>query len=273
MKNESTRCIIGGYDSLSKSYFYQLKKKYKSVLFINLQDKIFHDNNLHNFKIYQLKSILSLLKENNVKEIIFLGKLKRPNLAEFKTDGVIDKYIPTLIESYKKGDGAVLNNVIQIFKEHNFRAVSPFKYCDEFSLRNISINGEYEKDDIVDIQKSNNLLNELSKFDNAQSVVCVNGYIIAIEAAEGTDDLLNRVFRLRKNLNQLDKKSGFLVKKPKKYQSKLVDLPVIGPKTIKLIRKANLKGLALDQSNTMIYKRDHVLKLIKQFKLKIYNVI
>ena len=84
--------------------------------------------------------------------------------------------------------------------------------------------------DAIDVDKSKKLLNEISKFDNAQAVVCVSGYIIAIEAAEGTDNLLNRVFDVRKNLNQLKFKAGILVKIPKKSQSKLVDLPVIGLK-------------------------------------------
>tara|TARA_B100000902_G_scaffold397698_1_gene462274 strand:- start:1574 stop:2395 length:822 start_codon:yes stop_codon:yes gene_type:complete len=272
MENKSPICIIGGYDKLSKYLFKVLKKKYKSTIFINLLSTTYNDKNLYNYNIFELKKILDLLNFKNVKDIIFLGKIVRPDLSKFKNDGIIEKYIPNLLKVYKKGDGAVLNTVVDIFKEHNFTAVSPINYCDDLCLDNSDVLKIYRKDDIIDIEKSSDLLDKLSEFDNAQSVVCAEGYIIAIEAVEGTDALLERSWRLRKNLDQLKIKSGFLVKKIKKNQSRFIDLPVVGPKTINLIKKANLKGLAIDIKNTLVYKKDEFLKLAKKYDLIIYNI-
>ena len=42
-------------------------------------------------------------------------------------------------------------------------------------------------------------MDNLSKFDNAQGVVIDEGYILAIEAAEGTDNMLKRIINLNKN--------------------------------------------------------------------------
>jgi DUF1009 family protein len=272
MKNETPICIIGGYDALSKSLFQILRNKYKSVIFINLLGTNNQDKNLHNYNIFELKKILDLLNLKKVKEIIFLGKIVRPDLSEFKKDGIVEKYIPRLVEVYKKGDGAVLDAVINIFKEHNFRPVSPFKYCDDLRLSSSDVLRTYKKEDIIDIKKSSKLLDTLSEFDNAQSVVCAEGYIIAIEAVEGTDAMLHRSWQLRKDLDQINTKSGFLVKKIKKNQSRFVDLPVVGPKTINLIKKANLKGLAIDAKNTLIYKKNQFLKLAKKYELIIYDI-
>ena len=84
--------------------------------------------------------------------------------------------------------------------------------------------------------------------------------------------MLNRSRQLRKDLGQLEIKSGFLVKKIKKSQSRFIDLPVVGPRTISLIKKANLKGLAIDIKNTLIYKKNDFLKLAKKNDLIIYNI-
>ena len=73
-------------------------------------------------------------------------------------------------------------------------------------------------------------------------------------------------------MNQVKIKSGLLTKIPKKKQSKLVDLPVIGPKTIDLVYKANLNGIAINPKYTMVYNKDKVLKLAKLYKLKIYSI-
>ena len=83
---------------------------------------------------------------------------------------------------------------------------------------------------------------------------------------------MSRSWKLRKDLGQLKTKSGFLVKKIKKNQSKFIDLPVVGPKTINLVKKANLKGLAIDIKNTLIYKKDEFLKLAKKHELIIYDI-
>ena len=84
--------------------------------------------------------------------------------------------------------------------------------------------------------------------------------------------MLNRSWQLRKDLDQLETKSGFLVKKIKKSQSRFIDLPVVGPRTISLIKKANLKGLAIDIKNTLIYKKDDFLRLAKEYGLIIYDI-
>ena len=128
----------------------------------------------------------------------------------------------------------------------------------------------YNKD-VIDVDKSKKLLSEISKFDNAQAVVCISGYIIAIEAAEGTDNLLNRVFDVRKSLNQIKFKAGVLVKMPKKSQSKLIDLPVIGLKTLRLVKKANLNGIAIYPKYTLVHEKIKVLQYAKKYDLKIYD--
>ena len=94
MENKTPICIIGGYDKLSKYLFNVLKKKYKSTIFINLLSTAYHDKNLYNYGIFELKKILDLLKLKNVKDVIFLGKIVRPDLSKFKNDGIIENYIP-----------------------------------------------------------------------------------------------------------------------------------------------------------------------------------
>tara|TARA_A100001011_G_scaffold393600_1_gene483841 strand:+ start:220 stop:1041 length:822 start_codon:yes stop_codon:yes gene_type:complete len=272
MTNNTSICIIGGYDELSKSLFKTLKNKYKSTIFINLLSTIYHDKNLYNYNIFELKKILDLLKLKKIKDIIFLGKIVRPDLSKFRNDGIVENYIPSINKAYKKGDGAILDAVVEIFKEHNFQVVSPLKYSDNLSLNNSDVFKNYNEEDIIDIKKSSELLDALSEFDNAQSVVCAEGYIIAIEAVEGTDALLKRTYKLRKDLDQINTKSGFLVKKIKKNQSRFIDLPVVGPKTINLIKRANLKGLAIDIKNTLIYKKEEFLSLSKKYELIIYNI-
>ncbi len=271
MRNNNPIAVIGGYDLIAKSFYAKIKSLKNESIFINVQNKKFNNKGVYNFEIFQLKEILITLKKHKIKNLLFLGKISRPDLSNFKTDGEIDKYLPKLIDSYKKGDDSVLSGVLDIFKEKGFNILSPGEISDSYFLSKHELNDKLSKEDKFDINKSKKLLDDLSKYDNAQSLVIVNGYIIAIEAVEGTDSLLMRTAILRKKLNQISRKAGLLIKLPKKNQSRLVDLPVIGQNTLKLVKKANLNGIAINPDLTIVHDKKKLLEFAKKNDLKIYN--
>ena len=59
---------------------------------------------------------------------------------------------------------------------------------------------------------------------------------------------------------------------PKKNQSKLIDLPVIGLKTLNKVNKANLNGIAINSNLTMIDRKDLFLRKAYEYDLKIYDI-
>ena len=271
MKDSQPLAIIGGYDMISKAFFTESKKINNNSIFINLNNNKVKNKKIYNYKIFQLNKIFKTLKFNKIKNLLFLGKVDRPNLSHIKNDGEIEKYIPLLLNSYQQGDGKILSSVLEIFIQNGFKIISPREVSKSFFFNTEELDELNYNKDVIDVDKSKKLLNEISKFDNAQAIVCISGYIIAIEAAEGTDNLLNRVFDVRKNLKQLKFKSGILVKIPKKSQSKLVDLPVIGLNTLRLIRRANLNGLAIYPKHTLIHEKRKVLQYANKYELKIYD--
>ena len=67
-------------------------------------------------------------------------------------------------------------------------------------------------------------------------------------------------------------KAGLLTKIPKKNQSLLVDLPVIGPKTVNMVKKANLNGIAINKNLTMVENKTKTLRLMKINQLCLYDL-
>ena len=272
MKNSHPIAIIGGYDAISSSFFAKTKLLNQNSIFINVNSKKTNKKGIYNFEIFELGRIINTLQTYKINNLLFLGKVTRPNLSKYKNDGEIEKYIPQLINSFKKGDGTILSQVINIFKQKGFNIISPLKISPSFFLEKNDLSEDIPSKIKVDIDKSIKLLDDLSKYDNAQSLVMVNGYIIAIEAAEGTDSMLIRAANIRKKLNQSEHKAGILTKIPKKNQSKFIDLPVIGVRNIKLAKKVSLSGIAINPSFTIVHNKNKILKLAKENGLKIYNV-
>ena len=117
------------------------------------------------------------------------------------------------------------------------------------------------------------LLNHInSKFDVGQSIVINNGFVVGIEAAEGTDLMLNKIIPIQKKINK-GPLSGVLIKMPKKIQDIRVDIPTIGFRTIKNCLKAGIRGIALKKNQNIFLDQEKSLKLIKRnnFFIKIIN--
>ena len=276
LKNKNI-CILGGNDDLTNSFYAYCKKTFKETIYINFSNKK-HVNtlnkNIFNLHLYELKKCLNIIKKNNIDELVLIGKILRPDLSKFKLDGVIDQYLGRLINSYKKGDGEVLKVVISIFNEKGFKVVPITHLTNNFSFRESDKNIIFNKNDSdqADIKKALKILNVLSKYDNAQSIVLDSGHILSIEAAEGTDEMIDKVITYKKKLPIKQKSKGILVKLPKKNQSLKVDLPVIGPKTIKLLKKARIKSLAVNKSQTLVNNLDKTLKEIDKNKINLYFI-
>ena len=101
--------------------------------------------------------------------------------------------------------------------------------------------------DLIDIEFGKKVTIALGALDVGQSVIVEDGYVLGIEAAEGTDNLIIRCAGLRK------KKTGaILIKMLKQNQDMRLDLPTIGPDTIKLLANYKYGGLAIDHKTIII---------------------
>jgi hypothetical protein len=77
--------------------------------------------------------------------------------------------------------------------------------------------------------------------------------VLAVEAAEGTDNLLVRIAELRRQGRVTTPSGvGVLVKAPKPGQDQRFDLPAIGPQTVENVARAGLAGLAVVAGSTII---------------------
>ncbi len=100
--------------------------------------------------------------------------------------------------------------------------------------------------------------------DIGQAVVVKNGRVLAIEAAEGTDLMLERVTCLG---GISIKRGGVILKSAQINQDERVDMPTIGPNTIKNIVKANLSGIAITADNVIVLDFQKVIEMIEDNNL------
>jgi hypothetical protein len=96
-------------------------------------------------------------------------------------------------------------------------------------------------------------------------VVVDCGQVIAVEAAEGTDAMLARCAELRGGRTR--RRSGVLVKAPKKDQELRVDMPTIGTVTVEAAAEARLAGIAAQAGATLIADAPEMAAAAKRRRL------
>ena len=257
--------LIVGESSLPKFLINKLLKKNVEFTILDLTKSNIYKKykNSYSLKITELGKAITILKKNNCNNIIFIGKVKRPEISSLKFDRKALFYLPRLFSAFKKGDGNILKEIIKIFNENKIKVLNSMKFTPELIFKDSNINKiKINNSDKISIIKGVNIVKSLSKFDIGQSVVINNGYVLAIEGPEGTDETIRRSSHLSKKYNLKNK--SILIKFPKAKQDLRVDLPTIGLDTIKNCIKANIKGIAVKRSQNIILDKDKIINLTKK---------
>ena len=254
--------LIVGDTSLPKFVINKLVQKKINFLILDLTEKKIYKkySNYHKLKITELGKALSILKKKNCKKVIFVGKVKRPEISLLKFDRKTIFYLSRLYIAFKKGDGNILKEIIKIFWEHKIRVIDSMTFTPELIFKEKNINKiEVNNTDKHSIIKGIQVIKSLSRFDIGQSVVINNGYVLAIEGPEGTDAAISRSSYLFKKYKLKNK--SILIKFPKFNQDLRVDLPTIGMDTVKNCIKANIKGIAVKKSQNIILDKEKIKNL------------
>ena len=251
--------LLFGDTDFPKLILEKLKKRKKRYLILDLsKSNIFKKNsNSYRINIGQFGSILKLLREKKCNKVIFAGKIDKPNLSKLKLDMTGIYYLPRIIKAYKKGDAAILKQLINIFAIEKIKVIKSNFYTPELSLNK----GNYTKvqltnDDLTDINKGENILKKTNSFDHVQAII-VRENSIYKETSKGTKNLI-------KKMNKTKIQRGVLIKYPKKKQDLRVDLPTVGLDTLKDCKKVGIKGIVLkDKQNIFLEKKKCINFAIK----------
>jgi DUF1009 family protein len=208
----------------------------------------------HWISIGQLGRLASLLRAENCRDLVFIGALVRPALSEIRLDWKTIRAMASVLKAFRGGDDHLLSSVGRILEKDGFRMVgikdvAPDLLMPAGCLTRAAPNADAN----ADIAKGREVLRALSPFDIGQATIVIDGHVLGVEDIEGTDGLLARVSRLRKE-GRIRAKAGrgVLVKAPKSGQDLRFDLPTLGARTIEGAAAAQLAGIAVIAGNTLV---------------------
>jgi DUF1009 family protein len=247
-------------------YIYRKIKDKKKYLIIDLTKKKYfkRDKYSHSVSVGQFGKIVSILKENKCKEVLFAGKVQKPDFDNIKLDFKGVYYIPRIIKKSKLGDAALLKEIINILKNEKIKTISSIRFTPELSLSK----GNYSKykpnkKDKVDINNALRALNKTGQYTHVQGAISRNNLVI-LENQEGTRKMFNRIKKLKKV------ERGVLVKFPKKKQDFRIDLPTVGLNTLRQCKALGLKGVVLKHKRNIFMDKKKSIHFANKNKMFIF---
>ena len=200
----------------------------------------------------QLGRAIAAFEHANIGDVVFLGKFARPSFRNARPDLAFVLSLPAIVQLLKAGgDDAVLRGLLALFEQRGFHVVGAGEAAPELLVGTGALTrASPMPHDEADIARGFQIIAALGPYDIGQAVIVANGAIEAIEGAEGTDQMLARVSKQRRVAGSTER-IGAIIKRPKPGQDLRVDLPAIGPDTVKNASAAGLAGIAV--------MADHVL--------------
>jgi DUF1009 family protein len=224
--------------------------------------------------IGHLGAAIDALRASGCEAVCLAGIVARPDLRNLRPDLRGLSALPGAVSAAAKGDDALLTFLLSEFEGEGFVGEGAHEVMADLALTSGAL-GRHRprRSDQLDIRRALDAAAAIGRLDAGQSAVSCEGLILALEAQEGTDAMLERVAHLPHAIRGDPKhRRGVLAKACKQGQERRVDLPTIGPGTIRRAAEAGLAGVVGETGLTLVLERDRVIALANDLGIFVVGV-
>jgi DUF1009 family protein len=195
--------------------------------------------------------ILKALHAHRCRDLVLVGPVRRPSFFDLRPDAEGARLLARIGRAAFAGDDGLLAAIVRVLGEEGFRVLGAHEILDEL-VTPPGLLGRHAPDAtaLADIARGIAVVRALGAVDVGQAAVVQQGIVLAVEAIEGTDAMLERCRSLARS-----GPGGVLVKLVKPGQERRADLPALGPATVERAHAAGLRGIAFEANGTLLSDR------------------
>jgi len=221
----------------------------------------------------QFGALQQHLKDHGTQKLVIIGSIsRRPEYKDVKLDWGAVQLLPQLLTTLLAGgDSSVLDKVAKLFADLGYdligaHDVAPSLLATEGHLAGPKPNEAARQD----ATKATQAAWTAGHLDMGQGAVAIGGRIVAMEGAEGTDGLLERVAVMRQSKRfSGPKRAGVFAKCTRPQQDLRLDMPTIGPRTVENAADAGLSAIVLEAGCVLLSRREETLARCKARKVSL----
>jgi DUF1009 family protein len=207
---------------------------------------------LHWVSLGELSRTIELLHQEGVKHAVMAGQVKHNKIfSAIRPDWKLAKLLLTLPS---KNTDSLIGAVARVLADEGIELVDSTKFLGALlPAAGILTRRVPDQTESADINYGRSIAQQIAALDLGQTVVVRDRACVAIEAMEGTDETIERAARIVAGQRLV------VVKVSKPAQDMRFDVPVVGLRTIEVMRRSNATALALDAGKTLLFDRDALI--------------
>jgi len=214
--------------------------------------------------VVRLGSWIRIFRREGVREAIMAGRVRKSDMfGRFR----MLRYVPDLTSvkvwyrrAKDKRNDSLLTAVADELAAGGIELVDSTRYCrDALAPIGVLTKTGPTEDVWQDIHFGWRIAKEMGRLDIGQAVAVKEQEIIAVEAIEGTDEMIRRA-------GALCPSGGWtLVKVAKPRQDMRFDVPTVGPQTVENLKRHGAKALAVEAGKTLLLQREEMLAAAERY--------
>jgi UDP-2,3-diacylglucosamine hydrolase len=205
---------------------------------------------LHWVSLGHLGRCIKILKGAGVSRAVMAGQVKHVKIFS----GIIpDLTLMSVFTRLKaRNTDALISAVADVMKDEGIELLDSTTFLSPLLAREgVLTTRAPTEDEAADFAFGYRMADAIAALDIGQTIAVKHRAVVAVEAMEGTDEVIGRAGRLAG--------AGVcVVKVAKPNQDMRFDVPVIGMATIQAMRVADAKALSIDAGRTLVLDGQHV---------------
>jgi hypothetical protein len=213
----------------------------------------------------EVSKLLDLLSAQRVERVVLAGQVKHVQLfSSIKPDGLLRRVLGGL---HRRNTDALIGAFVRMLEARGIQVVDSTLFLKPL-LPEAGILTRRPPDaaEQADIAYGRAIAKQIAGLDIGQTIVVADRACVAVEAMEGTDATIERAASLSNGRRLV------VVKVSKPHQDMRFDVPVVGPETIQVMRRANASALAVDAGKTLLFERQRLLQEADEAGIAIVGV-
>ncbi|MBL8878948.1 MAG: UDP-2,3-diacylglucosamine diphosphatase LpxI [Phycisphaerales bacterium] len=219
--------------------------------------------------VAQLGGWIRTLRAAGCREVMMVGRVRKADMFSMPRWRQWLMYIPDLtslrvwyFRTADKRNDSLLRAVADELQARGITMIDSTRYATEaLAEERVLTNFAPPTRVCDDAEFAWPIARQLGALDIGQSVAVKEREIIAVEAIEGTDALIERA-------GLLCRAGGWtLVKLAKPNQDMRFDVPTIGPQTIENLHRAGGAGIVVEAGKTFILDKPRTIELANQYRI------
>jgi hypothetical protein len=200
----------------------------------------------------QLGRAIELMQAAGVTQAVMAGQVKHTSIfSGAMPDRVL---LSVLLKLRSRNTDALISAVADVLRDHGIELLDSTSYLTPLLARpGVLTARQPTGDERDDFAFGYRMADEIAGLDIGQTIAVKSAAVVAVEAMEGTDAVIERAGRLAGPGTRIVK-----VAKPK--QDMRFDVPVVGVPTIEAMRAAGATALSVDAGRTLLLDGDDAIR-------------